>query len=166
MWKKLDEHLVYDGYRKIRRKTFLLPNGKKVDYETVGEGAVVCTLALTANNEIILAKQFRTGPEKVLMELPGGGLEADETPEQGGARELLEETGYTGTIQLIASTPTDAASCHLPLAPIAIPITSTDCDPNKETKQQYGEHPQDLFIPGPGRAGPAREVEDGYGIYE
>ena len=35
---------------------------------------------LDQNNEIILAKQFRPGPKKILLELPGGMIDDNETP--------------------------------------------------------------------------------------
>jgi len=56
----------------------------------------------TKNNEVILAKQFRPGPNEVLLELPGRGIYKEETPEQAIERELLEEAGYKGKAKLIA----------------------------------------------------------------
>ena len=42
----------------------------------------------------MLAEQYRPGPERVMAELPGGGIDPDESLADGAARELAEETGY------------------------------------------------------------------------
>lgn len=102
-WKKIDEHPIKSGYRKIISKTFSLPNGKVAEFEIKDEGRSVCILALTKENNVILTKQFRAGPEKVLLELPGGGVTPDENLEEAIKRELLEETGYIGDIRFVGS---------------------------------------------------------------
>jgi 8-oxo-dGTP pyrophosphatase MutT (NUDIX family) len=51
-------------------------------------------IPLTDNNEVVLIEQFRQGIEKVTLEIPGGIVDEDETPENAATRELLEETGY------------------------------------------------------------------------
>ena len=98
MWEKIDESIVYNGRRKVLKKTFKMPNGKQVDYEILKLGQMVCVLPLTSDKKVIIAKQFRTGPEKVLSELPGGGVKEGEDPKKAMERELLEETGYNGTM--------------------------------------------------------------------
>lgn len=46
--------------------------------------------------KMLWVKQYRVGPEKVTMEIPGGSLEEDDTNLQRAAeRELFEETGAT-----------------------------------------------------------------------
>ena len=102
-WKKIKEKMQYNGYRKVARWTFQTPSGKLTEYDILLGGVTVCVLALTRNNEVILAKQFRHGPQKVLLELPGGTGNGDEKPLEAIQRELLEETGYTGDFQFVTT---------------------------------------------------------------
>jgi ADP-ribose pyrophosphatase len=43
---------------------------------------------------VVLFEQFRVGPGKTLLELPGGYVNENETPVDAAQRELAEETGY------------------------------------------------------------------------
>jgi ADP-ribose pyrophosphatase len=87
----------------VARRTFELPDGTISDFEIKLEAPIACVLPVTATGTVILAKQFRPGPEVVLMELPGGrvDLERGETPLAAIRRELLEETGYTGSFHYL-----------------------------------------------------------------
>lgn len=69
-----------------------------------------CVLAITVEQQVILAKQFRFGPQKILLELPGGCIDNNENPEQAVVRELLEETGYAGDVMHVIDTQTDGYS--------------------------------------------------------
>lgn len=101
-WEELSREIVYKKYSQVIEKVdFKLPDGRVSDYYIKKSSHAVCILALTKNNEVILAKQFRPGPNEVIMELPGGGINSGEAPEEAMARELLEETGYKGKIQLV-----------------------------------------------------------------
>lgn len=51
-------------------------------------------LALTADNKIILVRQFRLALGTFTLELPSGYIDSGETPEEAVERELLEETGF------------------------------------------------------------------------
>ncbi|MBN9416993.1 hypothetical protein ABS71_05020 [bacterium SCN 62-11] len=53
--------------------------------------------ALLRENRILLVRH-REG-ERIYWTLPGGGLEAGETPEEGAVREMLEETGLTCSVE-------------------------------------------------------------------
>ena len=46
-------------------------------------------------NNVILVRQFRKAVEESLLEIPAGGIEEGEVPEEAVVRELQEETGYT-----------------------------------------------------------------------
>lgn len=57
----------------------------------------VNVIALTPKKELIMVEQYRHGSNTVELEIPGGMMDAeDESPAATGARELREETGYTG----------------------------------------------------------------------
>ena len=109
-WQKLSEEPLYHGYRTLEKWTYALPTGITIGYEIKIEGTPVCVLPLTDQNTIILAKQFRPGPQKVLLELPGGGRETGETSLEAIQRELLEETGFCGEFTHIGTSLADAYS--------------------------------------------------------
>jgi ADP-ribose pyrophosphatase len=98
-WRKLDEETVYARYRRVVSKRFELPNGDVVDYEIKDEEDMVAVLALTRESRVVLVRQFRPGPEAVLLELPAGVVDPGAEPAETAAAELLEETGYAGRIE-------------------------------------------------------------------
>ncbi len=103
MWKKISETPLKIGFRKILNRVFILPNNKEYEFNIKDEGPAVCVLALTKKNMVVMTKQFRPGPEKVLLELPGGLIDDGENPQQAIKRELLEETGYSGNFEFIGT---------------------------------------------------------------
>lgn len=107
-WTKNDERTVYDGYRPVLRRTFTLPNGTIADFDVLQSNGGAAILALTNDNKIVCFKQFRPGPEEMLFELPGGGIDAGEDPLDAASRELKEETGYKADLQYIGSYYRDA----------------------------------------------------------
>lgn len=54
-----------------------------------------CVIALTPEHDVVVAYQFRAGPERWMWELPGGEFHPSEDPLAAAKRELEEETGYT-----------------------------------------------------------------------
>lgn len=54
----------------------------------------VNVIPLTAANEVVLIRQYRHGAEEITLEIPGGMVDAGETPREAALRELAEETGF------------------------------------------------------------------------
>lgn len=51
----------------------------------------------------LMERQYRHGSESVTIEFPAGLIEEGESPEMAAGRELMEETGYSGELEEIAS---------------------------------------------------------------
>lgn len=110
-WKELKREQVYKKYsRAIDRVDFLLLNGTEADFYIKAESPAAAIFALTEDGQVILARQFRPGPKKVLNELPGGYLEPGENALESIKREFLEETGYEGEFVEIGTCLDDAYS--------------------------------------------------------
>jgi ADP-ribose pyrophosphatase len=96
-WKRIEPTTVTKvGWRTVVTKTFIDNQGRQQVFDTVGpEGKqTAAVIALTPDNQVVIARQFRTGSETIMDELPGGYVDGDESPEHAALRELLEETGY------------------------------------------------------------------------
>lgn len=110
-WRELSRNQAYKKYsRKIDEVVFKLPNGNKANFFIKNEGPASSVFALTRKNEVILVRQFRPGPKKILLELPGGFVDPGEHASETARREFIEETGYDGDFEFVGTCLDDAYS--------------------------------------------------------
>jgi ADP-ribose pyrophosphatase len=101
-WKLLDEQPGSAGYLPVVNRRYRLPDGSRGEWDIFGPEQTVAVLAITADDEIVLARQYRPGPDCILDELPGGLVEPGEDVAEAARRELLEETGFSGDLAVVA----------------------------------------------------------------
>jgi ADP-ribose pyrophosphatase len=93
------------GYMRLLTRRYVTPDGREGDWDLLATAeATVAIVALTGGDEVVLARQFRPGPGEILDELPGGMVDPGEDVAHAAARELREETGYVGEIELVGAT--------------------------------------------------------------
>jgi ADP-ribose pyrophosphatase len=96
--KTLGSKTIYEGrVINLTIQTVELPNGKQATREVVLHPGAVTVLAITDEDKILLVRQYRKAPDRVMLETPAGKLEKGEDPLDAAKRELEEETGYTAT---------------------------------------------------------------------
>jgi ADP-ribose pyrophosphatase len=139
-WKLVSAILVYKNFIQIEKRIYELPNGVTKDFDIKLGRSAVCIFALTEDKQVLITKQFRPGPGLTLDEIPAGMINIDngEKPEAAAARELEEETGYTGKLTLLTEYYTDAYSTGHRYAFVA-----TDC---KKTNVQNLDYSEDIQV--------------------
>jgi ADP-ribose pyrophosphatase len=91
----LSSKLVYDGRAvRLRVDAVRLPSGRETTREIVEHEDCVAIVAVDGEDNVLLVSQFRKPVEKELLEIPAGGIEPGEEPEDCVRRELREETGF------------------------------------------------------------------------
>ena len=96
-WKVLERAAVYraDPWLAVERQKVELPDGRVIaDYHRITFPDCAGVVARVADGRIMVQRQYRHGPGRVCLTLPGGAMNAGESPLQAAQRELREETGY------------------------------------------------------------------------
>jgi 8-oxo-dGTP pyrophosphatase MutT (NUDIX family) len=89
--KRLNSYRVFSTRMDIGKSPV---TGKEHDFYIIEAPTWVNVVAISADDEILLIKQYRHGIRSVTFEIPGGMVDPGESPLEAAKRELLEETGY------------------------------------------------------------------------
>ncbi|MGW4896432.1 NUDIX hydrolase [Kitasatospora sp. NPDC004240] len=134
-WRETERTTVFSKFgRSVDRVGFRMPDGGRGEFYLKRERPAGAVLALTPDRRVILARQYRPGPARVLHELPGGFVEPGERAADAVARELLEETGYRGEVREVGTYWLDAYSDARRYAFVA-----TDCVKVAEPRPERNE---------------------------
>lgn len=97
-WQVLESEQLLDfsPWLRVIRQNVQLANGHTIPNYVLTPGRdYALIVALTEDDQVLVVRQYKHGPERVLFDLPAGYLETpDEDPLAAAQRELLEETGY------------------------------------------------------------------------
>ncbi|PHY19176.1 NUDIX hydrolase [Caulobacter sp. BP25] len=93
-------------------------------------------VALDADNNVLLVKQYRHALGDISIELPAGGMDPGETdPVEAARRELLEEAGCAGTLSLVGETRPNAGThtnrTHIILARDVVKVAEPQDEPSE-----------------------------------
>jgi len=93
--KILRSERIYRGRAlNLRVDTIQMLSGRTTTREVVEHGGSVAIVAIDADDNVLLVRQFREPVGEVLLEIPAGGIDPHEEPDACAQRELREETGY------------------------------------------------------------------------
>lgn len=130
-WVTTGEEPAFDGFFGVVRRGFRLPDGTAATWDMLDMPETVAVLALTPDGELVMVRQFRPGPNRIVMSLPGGFVDDGEQVSEAARRELREETGYAaGSVELVASTHHNSAthSAYAAIARDCVPAYDQDLD--------------------------------------
>ena len=93
--KTLSSQTIFEGRAvKVRIDTVQTADGRQTTREIVEHADCVAIVAVDADDNVLLVKQFRKPVEKELLEIPAGGIDDGEDAEAAVIREMQEETGF------------------------------------------------------------------------
>ena len=97
-WTVVSAEEVYRNDRGlvVSREEVQLPDGRTIpDFFQVQMSSHTTIYATTTDGQVACIRQYKHGPRKVGLTLPGGLIDPGEDPLDAARRELLEETGLS-----------------------------------------------------------------------
>lgn len=94
-WRTCRSRLALDHpVLRVEEVTRQRADGPSHDFVVLRAPDWVNVLPITPQGQVVLIRQWRQGSRAPSLEIPGGIVDPGESPQEAGARELLEETGY------------------------------------------------------------------------
>ncbi len=106
MWKTVSSKEIFNHPRlTLIEDEIILPNGHKISYlRFKDDGSCAVTIIAKKDGKILIQREYSYPPNQQLFQFPGGAVPANEKPEEGANRELMEEMGYRANkLELLGS---------------------------------------------------------------
>lgn len=95
-WKIISSKMILDTpWYKVQEEEVEIEPGKRLQYSVSIWNDIVYIVALTPEKNIVLVRQYKHGPQAIMLDAPAGYIDKGEDPLVAAKRELREETGYT-----------------------------------------------------------------------
>ncbi|MCL6647350.1 MAG: NUDIX hydrolase [Chloroflexi bacterium] len=78
----------------VRSDLVRLPDGREREFAVIDVPGCAVVVPVDEQGQVLLIRQHRYATGEETLEVPAGGIDPGETPEQCARRELEEETGY------------------------------------------------------------------------
>jgi len=127
--------------RQVVIKQYRTEDGREHEFTTFYREGIQCVavIAVTTDGQVAVTHQFRSGHERWMYELPGGGMKEGEDFQTAALRELHEETGYVpGKMEYLGESSWDAycnATGHYYLATNCVISDDGDDLDHEESEQ-------------------------------
>jgi ADP-ribose pyrophosphatase len=137
-WEVLESSTVFSSpWLRVRKDLCRTNRGNVVDYYVIDRFSYVLVVALTAQSEVLVVRQYKHGAGQVVRELPAGYIEPGEDPLDCARRELREETGYQAErmepLAVLFASPSSAShKAHFFLATGLYRIGGQELDANEK----------------------------------
>jgi ADP-ribose pyrophosphatase len=91
---RLSTERIFDGVVvRLRVDTIRKESGEVTTREVIEHAPCITVIPLDSDDIVVFVRQYRTPAGGDLLELPAGGMEPGETPEEATVREMQEEIG-------------------------------------------------------------------------
>jgi ADP-ribose pyrophosphatase len=118
-WRTLERSYLYrNPWCAFRVDGVVLPSGAEIEYGVLESRGFAAVVPVTDEGAVVLVRQWRQPLGSFTLELPSGGVDEGEDPEESAGRELFEETGFRATrlehlVSVHTSTGRTTEVCHL-----------------------------------------------------
>ena len=93
---RISSSQVYEGsFLDVRKDIVESPDGNRSTREWIKHPGAACIIPVMSDGKLELIKQYRYPVQSIMIELPAGKLDTEESPEACAIRELEEEIGYS-----------------------------------------------------------------------
>jgi ADP-ribose pyrophosphatase len=102
---KSTEKVFSCNWFEIFREECQMPNGKKIPEYYISQSAdIVTVIAFDMDFKVLVLNEYKHGVKDYIYTFPSGMVDASEDVMDAAERELKEETGYSGDLELIHTT--------------------------------------------------------------